>query len=238
MGEAVPSPVDEEPPSTAAVAVASSTGDFQLEGASTPAVPSPTRQPLCGELLALFTAQCTRELWERVGRYARRAAARVSELGGIGGDALGEELLQDALRDTLEGTLRWDPEAASLESHLVSRIRSRARDERRRAREAPLLSIDAPTEADSGESPVLQEAEAMLARQHNDDDRALRARRRSNRRAVLADDPEAIAILDAIERGFTKKRDILRVTGLTERAYRNARDRFSYLRGRGPASTD
>lgn len=100
------------------------------------------------------------------------------------------------------------------------------------------MSIDAPAESDGGERSVLHEAEAMLARQHDDNDRARRARRRSNHRSVLADDPEAIAILDAIERGFTKKRDILRVTGLSERAYRNARDRFSYLRGRGAASAD
>jgi hypothetical protein len=120
----------------------------------------------------------------------------------------------------------------------VSRIRSRARDERRRASEAPHVSIDAPTESDGGESCALHEAELMLASQHDDNDRARRARRRSNHRAVLADDPEAIAILDAIERGFTKKRDILRVTGLSERAYRNARDRFSYLRSRGTSIAD
>lgn len=237
VSEPIPSSGDEALPSPPAVA-ALSAGDVRSEVASPPAAAPPRRQPLCGELLARFTAQCTHELWERVGRYARKAAARVSELGGIGGDALGEELVQDAFRDTLDGTLRWDPEAASLESHLVSRIRSRARDERRRAREVPLLSLDAQTEADGVESPVLHEAEAMLARQHDDDDRTLRARRRNNRRAVLADDPEAIAILDAIERGYTKKRDILRVTGLTERAYRNARDRFSYLRGRGAASAE
>lgn len=225
-GEATPSRVAREPAGGDAGPVPAAAGG------------SPTKQRLSGELLALFTAQCTHELWERVARYARKAAARVCELGGSGGDALGDELVQDAFRDTLDGTLRWDPEAASLESHLVSRIRSRARDERRRAREAPHVSIDAPTESDGDERSVLHEAEVILARQHDDNDRARRARLRSNRRAVLADDPEAIAVLDAIERGFTKKRDILRVTGLSERAYRNARDRFTYLRSRGAASTD
>lgn len=117
-GEATPARMAGEPASEDARPVPAAAGG------------PPTKQRLSGELLALFTAQCTHELWERVSRYARKAAARVCELGGNGGDALGEELLQDALRDTLEGTLRWDPEAASLESHLVSRIRSRARDER------------------------------------------------------------------------------------------------------------
>lgn len=186
--------------------------------------------PLAPEVLEEFKGQCNRELIVRVTRYARRLAAAVADLGGSGGDALAEDLVQEALLDTQRGLLRWDPSAASLEFHLTSRIRSRARDERRRAVAYPHVSLSTPAKADTEGPSLLEEAEAVLTVQQEAEARAQRVRRRGALKKLIAEDSDVREIVRAVEDGAKTKADILRVTGLSTREYRNARDRLQYLK--------
>jgi DNA-directed RNA polymerase specialized sigma24 family protein len=186
--------------------------------------------PLPSDVLEAFKAQCDRELNNRVTRYARRLAAAVADLGGSGGDALAEDMVQEALLDTYRGVLRWDPAAASLEFHLTSRIRSRARDERRRAVAYPHVSLSTPAKEESEGPSFLEEAEAALSVQQEAEARARRVRRRGVMKKLIAEDPDVRAILNAVEDGATTKADILRATGLSTREYRNARDRLGYMK--------
>ena len=184
----------------------------------------------------MFAAQCTGDMLRRVRRYAHRIASSVAEVGGIGGEACAEELLQDCIADTLSGVLVWDPAVVTLESYLMSRIRSRGRDERHRVLKLPHASIDvSPDEDDAGPS-VLDEAEQALIL--GQDEAAERRARTFECRASAcltqvrdqADrDPDLRAVLDAVDRGAEGKSEILAASGLSDKAYRNARLRLRRL---------
>lgn len=177
----------------------------------------------------VFMIQHNEALLRKVRRYARRISASVAEAGGIGGETYAEELVQDAITDTAAGVLTWDPSAATLESHLMSRIRSRGRDERRRALQVPHLSFDEPAEDEGESSTVLEEVEQTLCPPQHDAD-AEHARDRMKRlRALATADADLQGILDAIDDGAEGKAEILAATGLSERAYRNARVRLCRL---------
>jgi DNA-directed RNA polymerase specialized sigma24 family protein len=189
-----------------------------------------TSVPLASDVLEAFKAQCNRELLVRVTRYARRLATGVADLGGGGGDALADDLVQEALLDTQKGVLRWDPAAASLELHLTSRIRSRTRDERRRAVAYPHVSLSTPAKEEDEGLSLLEEAEAALSLQQEAEARAQRVRRRGALKKLIAEDPAVRAIVNAVEDGAKTKADILRSAGLSAREYRNARDRLGYMK--------
>ena len=189
-----------------------------------------TSVPLASDVVEAFKAQCNRELLVRVTRYARWLAAGVADLRGGGGDALADDLVQEALLDTRTGVLRWDPAAASLELHLTSRIRSRARDERRRAVAYPHVSLSTPAKEEDEGLSLLEEAEAALSVQQEAEARAQRVRRRGALKKLIAEDPDVRAIVNAVEDGAKTKADILRIAGLSAREYRNARDRLGYMK--------
>jgi DNA-directed RNA polymerase specialized sigma24 family protein len=188
------------------------------------------RGPLASDVGEAFKVQCNRELLIRVTRYARRLAVGVTDLGGSGGDSLADDLVQEALLDTRTGVLRWDPAAASLELHLTSRIRSRARDERRRAVAYPHVSLSTPAKEEGEGVSFMEEAEAALSVQQEAEARAQRVRRRGALKRLIGEDPDLRAILNAVEDGAKTKADILRATGLSARQYRNARDRLGYMK--------
>jgi hypothetical protein len=167
----------------------------------------------------------------RVRRYAGRIAASVAEAGGLGGDDGAEELVQECLADTIAGDLTWDPAVATLESHLMSRIRARGRDERRRARQHPHASMDEACDEGEDGATVLEEVEEALGqRQRQRDTTEDHARRRMLQlREHAAEDPDLRAILDAVDEGAEGKAEILAATGLPENAYRNARLRLRRL---------
>lgn len=189
----------------------------------------PRASVLSGEEWKRAFVEQYRENRERVQRYARRVARSVANAGGSGGDYYADELLQDALGDTVAGVLRWDPAVTTLELHLISRIRSRARDERRRLRSVRHESIDEdPGDEDEGVS-VIDEMEGALAAPAE----GAAVEHARGRLALLAekthDDPELHAVLEAIADGAEGRDQILSATGLSGKDYRNARVRLSRL---------
>jgi hypothetical protein len=183
-----------------------------------------------GAWIDAFEAQTTAAMVRRVRRYAHKLAQSVASAGGVGGDFYAHELVQDALTDTLTGVLRWDPRATSLEGHLSSRIRSRARHDRVAAAAAGHESIDVDRDDDDHEGGVLEEAEAALLQWQGDAAAADDARRAvAKMRALAQDDPEVLAIMDAFDDGAENKPEVMAATRLSAKAYRNARDRLCRL---------
>jgi hypothetical protein len=180
----------------------------------------------------LFAIQCDARMMDRVRRYARRVAASVADAGGLGGDACAEELMHDCLVATYAGELTWDPAATSLESYLMSRIRARGRDERRRALRCPTSSLDEKDGDEDEGTTVLDEAEAALRSRYEDEPEQPERPRVFQLREHAVDDQEALAILDAAAAGASSKAEILRATGLSEKEYRNARLRLRRLSDR------
>lgn len=181
------------------------------------------------EVRTLVRTHCDSGLLARVRHYARKIAAAVSEAGGFGGDAYAEDLLQDALADTLAGVLRWDPEVATLESHLMSRIRSRGRDTRRRAVAYPHVSIDAPADEESDAPSPVEEAEAAWAVLEDQGQWSRSEEHLQHLFSLAAEDEEVWAVLTVLRTGNLGREDILRITGLSARAYRNARHRLAVM---------
>ena len=193
-------------------------------GDATPAVGHPNKS-----WRAMFDEQCHDEMLRRVRRYARRVASSVAEAGGLGGEACAEELVQDCLTDTIAGLLVWDPAIATLEHHLMSRIRSRGRDERHRALQNPHWSIDVSPDEDDSSSSALDEAEQALILSQDEAAERYASARLALMREHAASDSNVREILEAVDNGAEGKAEILVASGLSEKAYRNARLRLRRL---------
>jgi hypothetical protein len=182
-----------------------------------------------GAWIEAFEAQATLAMLRRVRRYASRLAQTVAHAGGVGGEYYVHELVQDALGDTLIGLLRWDPNVTTLEAHLCSRIRSRARHDRVLAMASghESIDVDRANEDNDRDGGVLEEAEAALMPRQGNAASADYARRTVEKvRALARDDREVLAIVDAFDDGAESKADVMKATRLSARAYRNARDRL------------
>jgi hypothetical protein len=190
---------------------------------ATPAVGEPSKS-----WGAMFDEQCSVEMLRRVRRYARRVASSIAEAGGLGGESCADELLQDCVTDTISGVLVWDPAITMLEHHLMARIRSRGRDERHRVLQHPHRSIDA-VDGEGEDSAALDEAEQALLSSRDEAAERYATARLALMREHAATDPDLQAILDAADNGAEGKAEILAASGLTEKAYRNARLRLRRL---------
>ena len=176
--------------------------------------------------IAEFERQATPELYEKATRYATERARQVTEAGGQGDDDYIVEVVQAAFADTFIGTLTWTP-SASLEQHVINAIKSRTRHDRERAMERRHLSIDI-----HGVSPAVREVEASLAAEHRDGIRdhevcALAAATLQRIRAEARQDEDVLRLLSAFEAGDLTKQAVITHTGMTERQYRNARNRLA-----------
>lgn len=175
----------------------------------------------------LFALEWNDRMRGRLLGYARRVAASIAEAGGAAGDACAEDLLHECIEATFSGELTWDPSATSLEPYLRSRLRARGRDERRRALQRPTRSIDEGGE-EGDKSSALDEAEAALEGLREQDPEAAAALLLHLEEESAGDD-EVRAILEAAHAGAAGKAQILEATGLSEKAYRNARLRLRRL---------
>lgn len=159
-------------------------------------------------------------------RARRYAARRAHGIGRVTDHDYAGELVQDALADTLIGVLHWDPSAKTLQRHLYDAIKMRTHHDRKRARRFPHESIDALTL--DGEAEAMAEVDAALLERVPDaaDDVALAAERVAKLRQLVAGDRIVLRLLDALAAGATSKADIMRIAGLSNVAYDNARRRL------------
>jgi hypothetical protein len=182
-----------------------------------------------GAWLEAFDAQAAPAMLSRVRRFASKLAEAVVHAGGVGGAYYAHELVQDALGDTLTGLLRWNPDAVSLEGHLCSRIRSRARHARQAAASGRFASLDHEPEGERGRAILADVETALSHRARGASTRSYAQRVMAHVRALAVADLDVLAILHAIESGAEDRVAILSATGLSAKAYRNARLRLCRL---------
>ncbi len=152
-----------------------------------------------------------------------------------------EDVVQSAFADTYLGTLAWDPSRAPLEAHVILAIKSRTRHDREIAAKRPRrceVSFDLHDQT-RGTARIRAEVETQLASEsrHESDAHAIAERALAALRAItIAEDADdVIELLDAYETGAYTKPEILEVTSLTPRRYRNARARLATFTKRLPA---
>jgi DNA-directed RNA polymerase specialized sigma24 family protein len=177
-----------------------------------------------------FEAQCTKELYKRLKRFAAHRAHNVARAGAVVDDYYTWELVQDALADTTLGILCWDPGAKSLEAHIRDAIAARAHHDVRRARRFRHESVD--VLATDAPRTMMAEIEASL-HEHADDAEVDPVTRAAEviaaLRTLAAQDREVLLLLDAFAAGATDRKQVTKLTGLSSAAYRNARGRLSRL---------
>jgi hypothetical protein len=154
----------------------------------------------------------------------------VSNAGGFVDDYYINALVQDALTDTAIGVLRWDPEVGDLELHLRDAIRARTSHDRQRARQFPHESID--VFAVGAPHALLAEIETSLA-EANDELHAALTRGAAERIAAVreraARDSLVLQLIDAADAGATTRAQVMRLTGMSNTDYHNARARLGRL---------
>ena len=172
--------------------------------------------------------QATEDVLRAAHRYARQRAGLVRR-AGVRVDRLYErELVQDALADTWAGTdVLWDPAQCSLLEHLRGLIRSRTWKDATGARQRPHVSIDwdedLVTEVDEAHRHGTQGnvSPIVLAR--------VAATVVQDLQRLAAGDAAATAILAAWEDGLVDRDEVIARTALTDKEYKAARARLTYL---------
>ncbi|HEX4493782.1 MAG TPA: hypothetical protein VH914_21450 [Acidimicrobiia bacterium] len=106
-------------------------------------------------------AQLDAKLYASATRYAKRRAEQIARVGGLVDDQYIEDLVHGAIADTFIGVLDWDQTRASLLQHVLNAIKSRSRNDRRRAIELQRISLDVHDPNDH--SALRAEFEAVLS---------------------------------------------------------------------------
>lgn len=208
-------------------------------------------EPKTSAWLEAFAKQATSKLIIRCGRYARWC---LDEYRLKRGPQYPDELVQDALGDMFEGRIAWDPTRKALDDHVCDTVRFRIRDEKQSAAERrPAISIDRP----------LSDEAAARGDEDDDKRKAVRALRAEIESAVgLAEDPasalvrrqgrelgariadeltrlagpddEVRLLVACLRDGDDERRDVCAESGMTEKAFHNARRRLVRLKDKLP----
>jgi hypothetical protein len=158
----------------------------------------------------------------------------VERNGGRSDAGYAEEMVQDVLGDTWLGVVSWDPDRISLEQHVLSVIGSRTGHDNSRAKRFPHVSLEALDESEMGE---VEDALAKTVSACTAEDALATARMLASARELASTDRKILALLDAIYAGYTERADLMRITGMSERAYRATRRRLAQLLENLPHST-
>lgn len=190
-----------------------------------------------------YEEQATPALFMRLLPVARRCSQRLAASGRVGGELRARELIQDVLVDTLGGSLRWDPQRETLETHVVSTMRYRTRDEC--ARVTRFLSVDAretsyENPGAEGEWGATDEEEAepswAVRAPGVEGDARMEPLEERNAEQIFGElrelaqgDREVSQLLRAYELGARTSAEVLALVSLSTSAYRNARLRLGRL---------
>src|ERR1041385_4398970 len=191
-------------------------------------VASPTFEP-SKEWLDIYLEQATTELIKAAKRYARLHAKKVRFVRHVP-DWYEDEMVLNVLEDTLFRKIKWDPERVSLKKHVLDAIKSRTRHDYVRALKFTPLRLDDPGVMHAAENHLVQTTtvNTMVS--------AVCATTITQLRELAGDDADVHLVIDALIQLVTKKRDILKLTGLTTRRYEAARKRLHRLTLKLPAS--
>jgi hypothetical protein len=146
-----------------------------------------------------------------------------------------DDRVQSAIVGTLEGRLTWDPDRIDLARHLISAIWTALTHEVRHAKKFPHVSID--DEAQNVDDLDEQMTRALTVQRESPDESAIASglsESLSQLRVLAGQDRSVLEILSAYANGYTEKPDVMNVTGMSSRAYHNARQRLVRLAKKFP----
>jgi hypothetical protein len=172
--------------------------------------------------------QMTPELMDELRQYAQGRAKLVCRAGRPVSESYARELVDDVHADIWIGDLPWDPRCELLD-HLKAAIKKRTWLEIRHARRVSFVSLH---EAANDETmpPEMEQTLAFSPRADCDPItlHAITATVCQHLRSLsLAScDVDAVAIVKCWADGFMERDEVMRLTGLSEAAYRSARRRL------------
>lgn len=179
-----------------------------------------------------FEKQATTKLIDRMYRAARSRLRLFAGPAGHVDSADVEDTVMGVLADTLKGKLFWNPEKESLESCLLDAIKFRVRD---RAEKAQRRKHD-PIEEDDDARSVAEQAAAgatvpapPAAGVRQLQIKAIYDQVIAALRPRCAGQPRVLELLALYMDGITERDDVLRESGMSEREYKNARERLGRL---------
>jgi hypothetical protein len=190
-------------------------------------------------LRAAFDKQAKPKLLETLYRVTRARMVAFAGRNEDVNDADIDDMMMGVITDTLDGKLSWDYNNKPLLCHLADAVQYRVRDEaharwRETARVMPL--DEDTTDVSLGEGSL---AGAIIVRP----DETCALRRVADKlvaelRALIAGDRDVELVFDAIVTKRALERvDIMKETGLSKKAYKNARARLDRTLLRLPAET-
>jgi hypothetical protein len=179
--------------------------------------------------LDAYLKQATAELIEFAKRYAGVQSRKVKLVRHVD-ESYAEELVVDVLGDTLLGVIAWSPERVSLKKHVLDAIKSRTRHDYVRALKFRPVRLDEPEVMAEVELQglVTAQTDAMVTGVCEAVIDALRD--------LAKGDEDVLLMLDAMLQLATKKRDVMKVTGMNHKRYDAARKRLHRLTLQLPAS--
>jgi hypothetical protein len=183
--------------------------------------------------LDAFEDQLTKEVIERVQRYAAKRAKLVGEAGGTVGELYVSELVQNAIGDTYTGTLRWDPAGESLESHLMGAVQWRTRDDRRKLAVDRHVSLDAPASEALRSGLKVEQSDTLAI----SSDIATSSLVRKIERLAKTDRMVRV-LLSAFRQGARHRADVLAMTQMSVTSYQAARVRMIRYAQEGLTTAD
>ncbi len=171
-----------------------------------------------------FEEQATPELMQQLQRYAQARARMVRRAGRPVSETYARELVDDVYADTRIGDLPWDPQCGLLD-HLKRGIKKRTWLEIRHARRVSLVSLEAAN--DETLSPQIARALTRAPRSERNPTllHAMAATVCQQLRSLVSRDIGAAAVVRCWADGFLEKDEVIERTGLTDAAYRCARER-------------
>lgn len=177
--------------------------------------------------LAEFNAQLSAPgVRSQLNKYASRRARMVAKSERRVGSQYAEDLVQDAIGDTWMGSLTWNPGRISLANHLLGAIRSRSRHDYTRANRCPHERFNPAEEGDAVATAVEASLSAARSALPRAELVAVASRALRDLRRLTHDDADILLLLDACAEGATTKADLMRISGLSDRRYKMARQRL------------
>ena len=164
-----------------------------------------------------------REFGERMLVFARSTKVRFAKAYILDEFSV-SQLVQDVIDDTFLGKVTWDPTRVDLAKHVMDTIFYRTRLRRKRSRQFPEVCLDAfedddPLQSEAAEQHDVHSAEQEALRREADE-------RLAAYRELAAGDRELLLLIDSYRQRIIERADVLRFTGLSERQYDAARERF------------
>lgn len=173
--------------------------------------------------------QTTEELMDQAQQYAQTRVILVRSAGIPVSKTYARELADDAHADTWSGDLPWDPSQCSLLVHLCHAIQYRTWAELRHMRRVHLVLLHGSANVGT----TSREIEYALAHATQAYNPALlcaiSATACQELRHLIAHDHEASAVLECWEDGIMARDEVMGRTGLSGRAYEQARKRLLYM---------